>query len=53
MTQQHDAARTPTRRTLAPGAAWSVPVIAAASAAPAHAASSACTPVLKFSGGSH
>ncbi len=51
MTQQHDAARTLTRRTLAKGAAWSVPVIAAASAAPAHAASSACTPVLKFSGG--
>ncbi|KIC68482.1 hypothetical protein [Kocuria rhizophila] len=51
MTQQHDAARALTRRTLAKGAAWSVPVIAAASVAPALAASSACTPVLRFSGG--
>ena len=51
MTQQHDAARTLTRRTLAKGAAWSVPVIAAASVAPALAASSQCQPALRFSGG--
>lgn len=32
----------PTRRTLVKGAAWSVPVVAMASAAPAHAASPNC-----------
>ena len=39
-----------TRRTLAKGAAWSVPVILATAAAPAVAAS-ACRPTLRFSGG--
>lgn len=40
-----------TRRTLAKGAAWSVPVIAVASVAPALAASSSCQPNLRWSGG--
>ncbi|WP_423447051.1 hypothetical protein AABM36_02025 [Kocuria sp. KSNUG] len=51
MTQQQHDARTLTRRTLAKGAAWSIPVIAAASAAPAVAASGKCLPSLRFSGG--
>lgn len=51
MTQQHDAARPLTRRTLAKGAAWSVPVIAVASAAPALAASPYCDPDIKWGGG--
>lgn len=37
--------RTVSRRTLAAGAAWSLPVIAAAAAAPAYAASPSCDPV--------
>lgn len=40
-----------TRRTLARGAAWSVPVIAAASVAPAVAASANCTPEISWGGG--
>ncbi|WP_168023461.1 hypothetical protein [Kocuria sp. CPCC 104605] len=38
------------RRTVARGLAWSVPTIAVAAAAPAHAASS-CIPTLRSSGG--
>ena len=51
MTTQHDDARPLTRRTLAKGAAWSVPVIAAASAAPATAASPSCEPAINWGGG--
>lgn len=41
---------TPSRRTLAKGAAWSIPAVAAASTVPAFAASG-CTPTASFSGG--
>lgn len=44
----HDASPVslrPTRRTLVRGSAWSVPVVAAAAAAPAYAASQLCQPV--------
>ncbi len=40
------------RRTVARGVAWSVPVVAVASAAPAFAASPGCKPVVTFSTGS-
>lgn len=43
----HHNSVTPTRRTIAKGAAWTVPVVvAAAAAAPAMAASPTCTPCL-------
>lgn len=41
----------PGRRQLMRGAAWALPTIAIATAAPAFAASSACKPYFKFSGG--
>lgn len=43
------AAQQPSRRTLVKGAAWSVPVVTVASAAPAVAASSGCVRVLRAS----
>lgn len=50
----HDIPEEPaplTRRSLTRGAAWSMPVIALSTAAPALAASPACAPSLSFSGG--
>ena len=49
--EQHTPAPSPTRRTVLTGAAWSVPVIAAASLAPFAAASG--TPVLAFNQASY
>jgi len=53
MSQSQGIEVRPTRRTIARGAAWAVPVVAVSAAAPAFASSpSNCVPIFSFSSGS-
>ena len=50
MTEQGQSTRV-SRRTIAKGAAWAVPIVPLAVATPAYAAGSVCVPTLAFSDG--
>lgn len=47
-TETHDSPTTLNRRSLAKGAAWAAPVVAASAAVPAYAASPVCEPVVQI-----
>ena len=51
MTEEREGRRL-SRRTIARGTAWAVPVVAVAAAAPAYAASGVCVPNITFSAAS-